>query len=223
MFKRKWKEVYERLPIERKDRSLTEISGFTNFCYNPKVFRKKIIQNLLKEFDLKSKVNICEIGCGCGDKLSYFYRLGHRCFGVDYSENMIKRARKEMPNAKLYYREANQLPFKKNSMHFVFSYSVFIYFESKHYCDQVLKEMYRIAKPKATICIWDVPDIQEKNNVIKLRGCHQKGYEHTYYDMNYFIQWFKKRKIKNIKSEYTPIKEYKLSNYRFNITVKLDK
>lgn len=128
-----------------------------------------------------------------------------------------------MPKAKLFTGEANKLPFKSNSMDIVFAYSVFIYFENEKYLNQVLSEMYRIAKPEGMICIWDVPDIMDKQKVISFRGKPQKGYEHTYYDMNTFFKWFKEKKIKFISSEYIVIPEYRHSYHRFNINVKLNK
>ncbi len=223
MFKRKWKEVYERLPIERKEEGLTRISGFTNFCSDARSFRLKVLQNLLKEFPFGSVMNVCEVGCGCGDKLTFFYQLGHRCFGVDYSHNMIERAKKEMPDAQLHVSQANRLPFPDNAMDFVFSYGVAMYFESTKYLYEFLKEIYRIAKPGATICIWDVPDVKDKGKVLAFRGKHAKGYEHTYYDMNDLIQWFKSKKILSVKCEYSFIPEYRFSFHRFNITAVLNK
>jgi ubiquinone/menaquinone biosynthesis C-methylase UbiE len=221
---RKWKEVFERLPIERKNKSLTEISGFTNFCEESTEFRNQVLNYLSSELPKNSlHFNVCEVGCGCGDKLSFFYNKDYSCYGLDYSENMIKRAKEEMPQATLYTGEACKLPFEDNSMNFIFSYSVFLYFESEEYTSAVLSEIYRVAKPNALICIWDVPDIQYKEAVLKLRGSPEEGYQHAYYDINYFMQWFKQKEIKSIKAEYTPISVYKLSNYRFNITVKLNK
>ncbi|MCA9408851.1 MAG: class I SAM-dependent methyltransferase, partial [Candidatus Omnitrophica bacterium] len=210
-------------PIERKDKSLTEISGFTNYCSDQAAFRQQVLENLMKEFKYSKSVNVCEVGCGCGDKLTHFYNLGHQCSGLDYSENMIKRAKEEMPKADLHPGEAAKLPFADNSMDFVFSYSVFIYFETPEYFHKVLEEMYRIAKPGATICIWDVPDLKDKEKVEAFRGKSAQGYEHTYYDMNDFFIWFKERKIKDIKCEYNIIPEYRLSNHRFNLTVNLNK
>jgi len=223
MFKRNWQEVYERLPLERKDKSLTEIAGFDGYCTDIALFRLKVLTNLLAEFDARDRVNVCEVGCGCGDKLNFFHQLGHHCFGIDYSENMIKRARQEMPTAEFYVGEAAKLPFADHSMDFVFSYGVAMYFESWEYCDKVLSELYRIAKPQATICVWEISDIREKEKVMAFRGEHKPGYEHTYYDMNDFIQWFKVREIKTVKSEYVIIPEYKHSPHRFNITAKLNK
>jgi len=223
MFKRKWKEVYERLPIERKDKSLTEISGFEAYCTDFSSFRLKVLTHLFAEFGCSQRANVCEVGCGCGDKLTFFYSLGHQCYGIDYSESMIKRGRQEMPGAELHVGDASQLPFPDNSMDFVFSYGVFIYFESWEYCDKALSELYRIAKPKAVICIWDVPDIRDKEKVIAFRGKPEPGYEHTYYDMNDFIRWFKSREIEGVKSEYLFMPEYKHSYYRFNISARLNK
>ena len=225
MHQRKWKDVFERLPIERKDKSLTEISGFTNFCKDPKRFRENVVTSLNKELMVlgKSDASVCEVGCGCGDKLSFFYQQGFSCYGIDFSKTMIERGKIEIPKADLYIGEACNLPFENNSMDFVFSYSVFFYFENAAYCCQVLEEMYRIAKPQGIICVWDLPDIMERGSIIALRGEHEKGYEHTYYDMNEFIQWFKNKDIDSVKSEYLIMPEYKLSQSRFNITARLNK
>ncbi len=221
--KRKWKEVYERLPIERQRKSLMEINGFTNYCTDVNAVREHIVARLGEEVPMSEKAHICEVGCGCGDKLFYFYQKGHYCYGIDYSKNMIKRVRQEMPQARLEVCEANKLPFEDNSMDFVFSYGVFLYFETEEYMYEVLEEMYRIAKPTAVVYIGDIPDIWEKENIIKLRGEPEEGYEHTFYDMNDFIQWFKAKDIKSVSADYTLIPGYKLSHYRFNITAKLNK
>ena len=55
---RKWKKVYERLPIERKDKSLTEISGFTNFCSDPQVFNENVTRSRLTPSDRPIAVRI---------------------------------------------------------------------------------------------------------------------------------------------------------------------
>jgi ubiquinone/menaquinone biosynthesis C-methylase UbiE len=223
MFLRKWQEVYERLPLERKDKTLTEISGFDKFCSDYAAFRKTVFADLLEDSGIRKGARVCEVGCGCGDKLGLFYGAGYRCSGVDYSRNMIQRAKQEMPLAELHVVEAAKLPFPDNSMDLVFAYSVFIYFEDWPYARQALEEMVRVAKSDACVCVWDVPDIKEKARVESFRGAAQAGYEHTYYDMNDFIQWFKEKNVKLVRAGYKPMPFYKHSYFRFNVTAKLDK
>jgi ubiquinone/menaquinone biosynthesis C-methylase UbiE len=136
---------------------------------------------------------------------------------------MIARARQEMPSANLFVSEAVKLPFPDNSMDLVFSYSVFCYFEDWGYAGKVLDEMYRVAKHNAVLCIWDVPDVKKKDAVESFRGKAEAGYEHTYYDMNEFIQWFLKKDIKRVWGGYRLMPFYQHSNFRFNITVEIDK
>jgi len=176
--RRKWQEVFERLPVERKDKSLMEISGFEGFCTDMVSLRRKILNYFCEQFKAERTSDVCEVGCGCGDKLLFFYQQGHVCHGVDYSANMIKRAKEEIPRADLHVSEAAILPFTDNSMDFIFSYGVFQYFESWDYCQRVLSEMYRIAKPDAVICICDIPDIREKARVAAYRKDREPGYEH---------------------------------------------
>jgi ubiquinone/menaquinone biosynthesis C-methylase UbiE len=223
MFKRKWHEVWERLPVERKDMSLGVISGFDKYCTDPQGLRMGVFNSLLAESALKKFGNVCEVGCGCGDKLTLFDKAGYKCFGVDYSANMITRAEQEIPGGTFHVSEAGVLPFADNSMDFIFSYSVFFYFENWAYAAQVLSEMYRIAKPQATICIWDVTDIKEQKNVESFRGTSSSGYEHTYYDMNDFIQWFKMKGVSCVKAEYVLLPFYKHSAHRFNVTAVVKK
>jgi ubiquinone/menaquinone biosynthesis C-methylase UbiE len=215
---RKWRQVYERLPIERKDKTLSEISGFDKYCTDGEALRSTVFNNLLKESAIKVPGDVCEVGCGCADKLIFFDKAGYRCHGVDYSATMIERAKKEIPSGEFYHCDASELPFADNSMDLVFSYSVFVYFEGWDYAVKVLKEMYRIAKDNAAICIWDVPDIKEQDKVEAFRGVPEKGYEHTYYDMNDFIQWFKAAGVLKVKAGYFFIPVYKHSLYRFNVT-----
>ena len=87
-------------------------------------------------------------------------------------------------------------------MDFIFSYSVIFYFDSWDYCQKVFSEMYRIAKPGAVICICVSLTSGEKRKSRRFSGDPEPGYEHTYYDMNDIIQWFKSREIAGIKSEY---------------------
>jgi ubiquinone/menaquinone biosynthesis C-methylase UbiE len=220
---RKWKEVYERLPLERQDKSLAEISGFDKSCTNYEAFRKAIFAELLKVSKIKKASSVCEVGCGCGDKLALFYDSGYRCFGVDYAQNMIKRAKQEMPSADLHVSEANMLPFADNSMDLVFSYSVFFYFENWQYTCKVLEQMYRVAKPDAVICIWDLPDVEKKDQIETLYRQAQAGYEHTYFNRNDFIQWFKLKKIKQVRADFKFLPFYRHSSFRFNVTAKLAK
>jgi SAM-dependent methyltransferase len=218
MLLKKWREVWERLPVERKNKSLAEISGYEQYCTDFEKLQHAVFNNLLENSKLKPNGNVCEVGCGCGDKLVLFNQAGYKCSGVDYSSSMIDRVKKEIPTGDFHVSEASILPFPSNSMDLVFSYGVFFYFDSWAYAMKALEEMYRIAKPQATICVWDVADVREQKVVESFRGAPQPGYEHTYFDMNDFMQWFKNKGCSQLKTEYFSMPFYKLSAHRFNVT-----
>jgi len=219
VFSRKWKEVYERLPLERATCSLADISGFNRYCDDQEALRHFVFRRLagLQRGSSPGRT-VCAVGCGCGDKLKLFCEAGFQCFGVDYSSSMIERAKVEMPAAQLFNSEAIELPFPSACADIVFSFSVFIYFEAWDYAARALEEMWRVARPGAVVCVWDVPDVNRKKEVEAFRGPAEQGYEHTYYDMNDFVRWFLEHGASEVRSEYVVLPFYKHSLSRFHIT-----
>jgi ubiquinone/menaquinone biosynthesis C-methylase UbiE len=217
---KEWKEVYERLPQERKDRSLAEISGFDRFCDDPELLRRSVVNDLLEVSQVRPGSSVLEVGCGCADKLSLFYQSGYVCSGVDFSSSMIARARQEMPSAALHVGEALSLPMEDASQDLVFSYSVFFYFDSFEYAAMVLKEMWRVVKPGGTVCVWDIPDVGKKEEILRVRGLPASGYEHMYYDMEELVGWFKDSGAVQAEGVYRHKPFYQHSAYRFHITAK---
>lgn len=64
---------------------------------------------------------VTEIGCGTGYWLEKLAQSGKLFIGLDYSDNMLKKARERGVNANLIKGTAAQLPFKNNSLDFLFT------------------------------------------------------------------------------------------------------
>ncbi len=63
--------------------------------------------NLLK--DVKDK-NVLELGCGSGGSLKFLYEKGAKVWGIDISENQIKKAKRNVPNSNLFVSTMEENP-----------------------------------------------------------------------------------------------------------------
>lgn len=117
-------------------------------------YKKKQYEDL-KEFLKNKEGKILDLGCGSGR--NFTKRTGVDFYGVDFSENMIKLARKNAKeknvDAKLFVSNAKNLPFEDN----FFDYAIYIAalhcIESKETRKNSLEELFRVLKPKAKIMI----------------------------------------------------------------------
>ena len=100
------------------------------------------------------KSSCLEIGCGTG-------RLTHSIagdfltvYGVDVSEGMIARARRHVgENVQLFVTDGVTLPLPDQSIAAVFSFIVFLHFDSSEHAMAYFREIARVLKPGGTIMI----------------------------------------------------------------------
>ena len=105
-------------------------------------YPEKLIKELVKKFNLKSNSKILELGCGRGEFLNEFSKLGMNSFGVDVSDyaiNLCKNA-----EIKVLDITKNPLPYDDNSFDIVFSKS---FIEHFYYPEQIFKDTLRVLKP----------------------------------------------------------------------------
>lgn len=104
----------------------------------------------IKNFNLKDKHRILDLGCGDGLNISVLTKMGMtNIVGVDQSKYLIQEARKKNPSVKFYIGLANSLPFKRNAFDVVLVDSVFHHILS---FDDVIKEIKRVLKPEGLLC-----------------------------------------------------------------------
>ena len=112
----------------------------------------KLCSYLFKLFALEKGMKILEPGCGRGDFLNNFKKLGLDAEGVDispeslYFENGL--------NIKLCDIEKEKLPYNDNTFDIVFSKS---FIEHLYYPEKYLEEAHRVLKPGGKL-ITLVPD-----------------------------------------------------------------
>ncbi len=94
---------------------------------------------------------ILDIGCGNGVPVArYFVRKRYNVIGVDISEKMLELARKNVPKAKFYQYDMNDLDFEDASFHAITAlYSLFHVPKEKHLT--ILKNFHRMLKPKGIL------------------------------------------------------------------------
>jgi len=113
---------------------------------------------VLEELEFSNNNKILDCGCGTGELLLNLKDKavlnGKNLFGIDFSENMLKEARKKLgKNVTLKKADAHDLPFPDNYFDFVISTEAF-----HHYYNQsiVLREMKRVVKKKGKVLIVDI-------------------------------------------------------------------
>ena len=102
----------------------------------------------------RSKVNILEVGCGVGANLWYIAREGFNTFGLDGSQVAVNNALKFINNsglkADIQLGDAMKLTYPDNYFDAVIDIEC-IYANSLSDTSIILKEIYRVLKPKGSI------------------------------------------------------------------------
>lgn len=119
------------------------------------------ILHILKEYSEKWKPGkILDIGCGNCRNLIPFEYNDFDCYGVDFSEEMLKCAmeygKKHRLKIKLKKAYATLLPFETNFFNYVLCISV-LHSLNREERTKALKEIKRVIKPnsKAIIVVWN--------------------------------------------------------------------
>lgn len=111
----------------------------------------------VKEFLAKAHGNVLDLGCGSGRN---FIPGDYYVFGIDFSSEMLKHARKrgkDMEKKPLLAKaDLCSIPFGKNTFDFVV-FSASLHHVRKNKMKKCLKEMKRVMKPgaKVIITVWN--------------------------------------------------------------------
>ncbi len=130
-----WKKVYE-------ENALKELESHAVSCWTRDGFEELFRVT----FDLVSKLSnvkkVLDVGCGPGAYCSKFKQLGFDVVGVDYAENVIKKARAEVRGVDFRVASAYDLPFQK-----VFDLVVCIgVLQCVYDAEKVIGELCRVSK-----------------------------------------------------------------------------
>jgi SAM-dependent methyltransferase len=115
-------------------------------------YPNQLAKYLFDRFQMKANQIFLEVGCGRGEFLSGFLKLGLNCYGTDLSEE----AKKYMPNIDISRCnvEKELLPYSDNFFDIIYSKSLLEHLREP---ENFLKEARRILKPGGLILTL-VPD-----------------------------------------------------------------
>jgi ubiquinone/menaquinone biosynthesis C-methylase UbiE len=103
---------------------------------------------------------ILDIGCGSGRNLLPFAKSGFQCFGIDFSEEMLKFASQSAKQNKiklgLKYGWAQKIPFPTNSFDYALSIALLHHLKKEDHL-HALQEMLRVLKPEGIglVTVWN--------------------------------------------------------------------
>lgn len=137
---------------------------------------KGLIKWGLSGIDIEKYRDILDIGCGSGNSLSMMYHKNKKAhfFGVDYSKDSVKMAKKNNKDAithrhmQIIHGDVCDLPYKDNSFDLIISVESFYYWKNHK---KAMKEISRVMKKNGNLAIIleahkDIPD-PEKYDEIK--------------------------------------------------------
>lgn len=116
---------------------------------------------------------VLDLGCGRGATVNYLYGIHHiRAVGVDPSEKLIAKARKNHSYARFSIGSGENIPFEKGSFHCVFAECTL---SLMHDLELTLKEVLRVLKNSGWFVITDVyaknPNAVPELNPFAMNSC----------------------------------------------------
>ena len=100
--------------------------------------------------EIRAGSKVLEIGCATGALTAYLVDNGCTATGLDRSEDMISRARKDHPRLDLRVGDATMLPYDDDSFDVVVAASVINVVPD---AEKVLSEMHRVCAPGGTVSV----------------------------------------------------------------------
>jgi ubiquinone/menaquinone biosynthesis C-methylase UbiE len=172
-----------------------------------KKFRDNPI-NELKEFLKDKKGNVLDLGCGSGR--NFFEKKGLEFYGIDFSEQMVKLAKKK-PYKKVLKSNAWEIKFPDNFFDCALYISALHCIPSEENREKSLIELARVLKPKARafISVWDKeqPKFKNSGKEIYLKWGFKEGKKEFYVE-RYYRLYTKKEIIKLLEKHFKIIKVY---------------
>jgi len=114
---------------------------------------------------------ILEGGCGIGQFVDLFTRIGYHCIGIDTAANTIDKISKLSPDLDFSLMDVTQLDFPEDHFAGYWSFGVIEHFYNGY--DGVLNEMQRVVKPGGYVFI-TVPTLSILRKLKIKLGCYKK-------------------------------------------------
>ena len=156
----------------------------------------KDVQILINKMLKMKKGKVLEIGCGNCRNLLAFAKAGFDCYGIDFSEEMLKQAvefsKKNKMKLKLKYGLAERIPFPRDSFEQVLCVALLHHLRKENQA-MAIKEIYRVLDDNgiALITVWNKFNpkfwkfLFKKERFVSWKWNNQI-YRRYYYFFNYF-------------------------------------
>lgn len=135
---------------------------------------------------LDSSASILDVGCGGGYKSKYMDKKGFKVTGIDFSEEMIKLAKGNVPAANFFVKDIKKPLGFQNSFDGIFAHAVLLHIPKKEVTD-VLKNITEPLKSGGFINV-AVKEIRPGNKDEEILKEEDYGYEYkrffSYYTMD---------------------------------------
>ena len=138
--------------------------GYGGYTYDGRWL--PVAEQMASHYGLKAGDRVLDVGCG---KAFLLYELtravpGIEVAGIDVSEYGIEHAKEEV-RPHLQFASATELPFEDSVFDYVFSINVFHNLQVFD-LEKALKEVVRVSKDKAYICVESYRTEEEKANLL---------------------------------------------------------
>ena len=111
-------------------------------------FQHVVRQKIEQVYELKENDFILDAGCGT-------HRISDNIIGVDFSFDMLRRAKKNNPSGKYVLCSVHQLPFKAGVFDKVVCNGLLHHVKVQGLFDECLSEFHRVLKDNGHLCIFD--------------------------------------------------------------------
>ncbi|MDO4574640.1 MAG: class I SAM-dependent methyltransferase [Planctomycetia bacterium] len=120
-----------------------------------KHFTTEFPESLLESF-VPKEAAILDVGCGYGRTLGMLKRRGYRNLqGVDFSEKMVARGRKELPEIPFQTADGERLPFDVDSFDGVILFAVLTCIVEDSRQERLIAEVRRVLRPGGVLLVND--------------------------------------------------------------------
>jgi ubiquinone/menaquinone biosynthesis C-methylase UbiE len=117
---------------------------------------------------VKKSSRILDYGCGYGQSMNEFSRQGYtNLYGVDFSEQIIQRGKKENPHSNLIKNDGRHIPFDDNYFDAVVLFAVLtcIAIADDELC--LINEIKRVLKASGILYISDLLINTDQRNIVR--------------------------------------------------------